>query len=309
MFLHEHPERHPHHPPRPTHEPDAVPEVEDLEERTLMSAAGEHPMSEAAVTRGHRPAAVVVHPAAGHVVSADPRVTDPGIAYGSFADDPLFAPAGPTEGDVGQGDLGDCYLLSSLASVARTDPGLIRQDVVDNGNDTYTVNFAGAKKAVTVDADLPKFADGRVAYAQLGAGNSLWVAVVEKAYATLKGARAGYAAISGGWMGDVFSAFGLKNQSVMSVRDPSTLATTLKKDLAAGDFVTYGTIDGLPLKGPLVGGHAYTVDRVGTDGKGNVTTVTVRNPWGNQLGGGREFVTITAQQAFADFGGVVVSHA
>ncbi len=305
MFSHDHPERHPHHPPRPTAVPEA--EFQDLESRTLMSAGTDHPALEAAAPKPV--AAVVVAKAAVHV-SAEPKVTDPGITYRNFADDPLFGPAGPTEADVGQGELGDCYLLATLSSVARTDPALIEKDVVADGGGTYTVDFAGAKRAVTVDAELPTFADGQVAYAQLGVGNGLWVAVVEKAYATFKGLKAGgYAAISGGWMGDVFTALGLKNQSVVTTPNAAALGTTLRKDLAAGDFVTYGTTDGLPTQGPLVGGHAYSVEGVATDGHGNVKTVTLRNPWGTRLGGGTEFVTVSAQKAFDDFGGVVVAHA
>ena len=89
------------------------------------------------------------------------------------------APTGPSINDVSQGELGDCYLLSVLSSVAKTDVPLIRQLIVPNANGTFTVTFTG-KKTVTVNADLPTLPDGRPAYAQLGTDNSLWVPLVEK---------------------------------------------------------------------------------------------------------------------------------
>ncbi len=239
---------------------------------------------------------------------ADPAVTDGSYKYESFASDPLFSSSGPSINDISQGELGDCYLLSVLSSVAKTDAALIRQVVKANTNGTYTVAFT-AKKTVTVDADLATLPDGRPAYAQLGAGDSVWVAVVEKAYADYVNPKAdSYTTIDGGWMGSAFSALGLKSTSTFSASSATALATLVQKDLKANDFVTMGTASYVGVNSPLVAGHAYEINAVTLDKKGNVTSITLRNPWGSDLSTGG-YVTVTPQQAFAAFAGLAVSHA
>jgi hypothetical protein len=244
-------------------------------------------------------------PVAPKVVLVDPATTEKEITYKSFAGDPLFAPAGPTINDVAQGYVGDCYFLSTLSSIAKTDPALIRQDVVADGNDTYSVKFAG--KTETVNADLPVFPDGQVAYAQLGADDSLWVAITEKAYAIYRsGKTASYDSINGGWMAQAFVAFGLKSTSVTGETNPNALAAAVESDLKAGDFVTYGTLDSVPTDSPFVADHAYEIDGV-TTADGKVTGITFRNPWGSDVADDG-YLTVTPAQAMAAFGGLVVSH-
>jgi WXG100 family type VII secretion target len=43
--------------------------------------------------------------------------------------------------DVTQGQLGDCFLMASLAAVAQSNPDVIRNMIKDNGDGTYTVTF------------------------------------------------------------------------------------------------------------------------------------------------------------------------
>jgi hypothetical protein len=247
----------------------------------------------------------VTTPVAPKVVLVDPTTTEKQIKYKSFAGDPLFSSAGPTINDVTQGYVGDCYFLSTLSSIAKNDPALIRQDVVADGNDTYSVKFAG--KTETVNADLPVWPDGQVAYAQLGADRSLWVAITEKAYAIYRsGKTASYNAISGGWMSQAFAAFGLKSTSVAVEVDSRALANAIASDLKAGDFVTYGTHQSVPTDSPFVAGHAYEVDGV-TTVNGVVTGITFRNPWGSDVADDG-YITVSPFDAMAAFGGLVVSH-
>ncbi len=283
----------------------------------LMSAAHLTALAPLSAKPTHAPAVTIksttptatLTTTAGPVAVADPAVTDRSFSYQSFAGDSLFAPAGPSISDVSQGELGDCYLLSVLSSVAKTDSTLIRQMVTANANGTYTVTFDGSKGTkVTVNSDLATLPGGRPAYAQLGTDNSLWVAILEKAYADFVNPRAdSYATISGGWMGDAFSALGLKSTSTFAATSPTSLATLLQKDLRANDFVTLGTVATLPGSNPLVAGHAYEIDSVSVGKTGAITSVTLRNPWGNDIAGGG-YVTVTAQQAFAAFAGLSVSH-
>jgi hypothetical protein len=62
------------------------------------------------------------------------------VSY-SASTSPLFASSGPSMNDVNQGYLGDCYLLSSLAEVAKQNPDIIHSMFTDNGNGTYGVRF------------------------------------------------------------------------------------------------------------------------------------------------------------------------
>src|ERR1700722_2983891 len=136
--------------------------LELLEGRTMMSAAPSHPalMVDATVkaTTTVKATAKVTKAAVTAVaISADPTVTDPSIKYENFASDPLFSSAGPTPADVNQGYVGDCYFLSTLSSVAKLDPSLIRKDVIANGDGTFTVDFTNGKtqNQIRVNADLP----------------------------------------------------------------------------------------------------------------------------------------------------------
>jgi hypothetical protein len=239
---------------------------------------------------------------------AEPKVTDKTFKYASFASDPLFGSSGPSIKDVSQGELGDCYLLSVLSSVAKTDAKLIKQVITANSNGTYTVTFTG-KKTVTVDAELATLPDGRPAYAQLGSGNSLWVALIEKAYADYVNPKSdSYSTIDGGWMGDAFTALGFKSNSTFSAASATALASLVQKDLKSADFVTMGTASYVSGNSPLVAGHAYEIDSVTLSNKGVVTSITLRNPWGNDVANGG-YVIVTPQQAFNAFAGLAVSHA
>ena len=92
---------------------------------------------------------------------------------------PMFGASGPNMNDVNQGYLGDCYLLSSLAEVARQNPSAIASMFTDNGNNTYGVRFYynGVAEYVTVNNAL---ANGGTAF---NAGPDLWASLAEKAYA------------------------------------------------------------------------------------------------------------------------------
>jgi hypothetical protein len=278
--------------------------IETFEARTMMSAAL-MPHVEAAAAK-----APAIHAPLKHVVkTVNPSVTDKSITYKDFSSDPLFGANGPTVSDINQGYLGDCYLLSTLSSVVKTDPALIKKDIVADGNDIYTVTFgAGKGTQININADLPVWPDGQLAYAQLGNDNSLWVALYEKAYVQYHNAKAdSYATINGGWMSDAFTALGLKSQTSVTATSATNLITTLAKDLKAGDFTTFGTQNSLPGSSPLIAGHAYEVDAVTTDSTGTPVSITLRNPWGNGVANDG-FVTITAQEAFTAFAGTVIAH-
>ncbi|HLL88154.1 MAG TPA: C2 family cysteine protease [Tepidisphaeraceae bacterium] len=207
----------------------------------------------------------------------DPAADVASYTWADFSDRPLFATGGPSMDDVEQGQVGDCYFLSVLGAVAETNATRIRESVVELGDGTYAVQFFrdGVAQYVRVDADLPTF-DGRTpAYAGLGADDSLWVAVMEKAWAFFRSpAQAGYAAINGGWMDESFRAL---NATPVTTAATAALATQLQSALKAGQAVTYATTNNPG--NALIASHAYTVDSVVVDAAGRVTAIVLRNPW------------------------------
>ncbi|WP_428937473.1 C2 family cysteine protease [Fontivita pretiosa] len=241
----------------------------------------------------------------------DPVVTSNVVVYRNFSRNPLFSDAGPLSTDVRQGQVGDCYFLAVLASVAKVNPNLIRQSIVDLGDGTYAVRyyFDDQPMYVRIDGDLPTgMKSGSLVYAQFGADNSTWVALMEKAYAFYRNWGGSYAGLSSGWMSEGYWALGRQSYSTFQT-DPRSinLLETIKADLDAGKSVTYAAGD--PGNAPLIGYHAYAVEDVTLDATGTPVQLKLRNPWGID-GAGNDgsddgVVTITEAQAKASMLGVV----
>jgi len=239
-----------------------------------------------------------------------PNLPDPSFDYGearyeSFASRPLFSKYGPRADDVYQGSIGDCYLLASIGSIANANPQLIRERIADLGDGTFAVQFAsdGATAYVRVDADLPVSSAGLV-FAKLGRQGSLWVAIVEKAYAFFRSGAGSYASLDNGFMADVYDHLGLRNNSVFGASSAPSLLQRLQSDLSSGRAVTLGT-RGDCGDVPVMGAHAYMVDSVVSDASGNVTHLRLRNPWGTDdmpgHGPSDGYILLTAAQAMRVF--------
>ena len=246
---------------------------------------------------------------------ADPNVFTSGHSYKAFESNPLFSAAGPSMTDVNQEALGDCWLLAGLGAIANDNPRAIKQNVVDFDDGTYGVHLGD--KFYRVDNDLPVTSSTSTtpAYAQLGAENSMWVAVVEKAFAHhdsfANGAwGVGYDALHGGFTIDVNRAFGStsagsKVMGVLGYWDATGMANDIYSRWANNEAVTVGT-DSASTGTPLVGGHAYTVQSVTRNASGVVTFITLYNPWGHDTNPGVStdanpsdgLVTVTPAQLF-----------
>ncbi|HEX8911067.1 MAG TPA: C2 family cysteine protease [Humisphaera sp.] len=210
---------------------------------------------------------------------ADPGLQDYAAHYGPLSSDtPLFAATGPKMDDVRQGGLGDCWFMSGLASVAKAKPDVIRQAVTELGDGTYAVRYFddGAAKYYRVDAQLArKNSNNAVIFAQPG-NNSLWVPIMEKAYAFHRSDSHQYKEMNSGWGDETMQALGKYTESDDVIwHSNSTLATNMRNRLLAGGAVTACT-DPAILGCSIVPSHCYSVVAVSSDLK----TITLRNPWG-----------------------------
>ena len=138
-----------------------------------------------------------------------------GATYTALAGTPFVPGAGDGAdvhpNDIRQGNLGDCYLMASMAAIAQQNPDAIRRMIRDNGDGTYTVTLHRNSRPlrfwqpeytpveVTVTPEFPAV-DGNPVFAQPGDGGGpqqeLWILLVEKAYAQQRG---GYDRLQSGW--------------------------------------------------------------------------------------------------------------
>ncbi len=208
----------------------------------------------------------------------DPTATSYARGWGNYSASPLFAD-GVSYDDIRQGGLGDCYYLASLASLAESDPDLVREMITPLGDGTYAVRFfrSGVEHYYRLDADLPIRSGTNLAYAKLTPDGETWVALMEKAYAHFRYGQNTYDSLSGGWMSTVYRELTNQNASTTwSGGSQAALADYIAGKLANGNAVTLGSYGSAPA--PIVGSHAYMVHSIA--GTGASATVTVYNPWG-----------------------------
>ncbi|QOV90728.1 C2 family cysteine protease [Humisphaera borealis] len=223
--------------------------------------------------------------------------------YVSFRDRPLFGAAGIRMNDIRQGDVGDCYFVGGLSATAKVNANRIRQSVVDLGDGTYAVRFfrSGVASYYRVDGDLPAV-NGTPKYAKLGNGNSIWVAIMEKAFAYHRYFDGGtYAILELGRSSEPFDALAAQNADFWGTSGTNVLAS-IASQMNQGRAVVASSINALPNGLPYVNQHLYVVNSVDTAGG----TITVRNPWGYD-GAGNDanpqdgYYTFTASQFFTYF--------
>ena len=204
-----------------------------------------------------------------------------GITYEKI-EGPVFA-EGVQPTDVSQGGLGDCWLVASMMSLARTNPELIEKAIKDNGDGTYDVTLYedGKPVVVTVTGEFPA-RDGDPAYADNDSDvRELWPMLIEKAAAQHMGGD--YDDIVGDKPGRAMELLTGKEPTVYEdgfgfwddLDQPP--AQELKKRFDNGDSMVFSTHGDDKSIGDhqLVGGHAYVITGVADNGD-----VTLQNPWG-----------------------------
>lgn len=126
-------------------------------------------------------------------LTASDEVVGAEMGYEDQFDTPLFSHE-PTQDDIMQGKLGDCYFVASLSSVAANNPQIIRDMMKDNGDGTVTVRLYDEKENgklepiyINVEKSVPviklRKADGSQSVEDINAKGTLWVQMLEKAFA------------------------------------------------------------------------------------------------------------------------------
>jgi hypothetical protein len=218
---------------------------------------------------------------------------------------------GPTITDINQGQLADCYFNASMQAFS-LNPAVARNMAVDLGDGTYAIQYnnGSGPAYIRIDGDLPAggpYANG-LDYAHPGASGSIWVPILEKAYAIIDGGN-NYANLAQGWMTSVYSAFGITPESVTTTTPDGSLYPALQSELNALNPETVGTGKSIADGAPLIANHAYTITGFGTSN--GAWYIQLRNPWGFD-GAGNDgntsdgYIVLSSAQFKANFGSVVL---
>jgi hypothetical protein len=191
--------------------------------------------------------------------------------------------------DLHQGQLGDCFLISSIGELAINAPSTISNMIHVNANGTETVTLytdqsghlptfgtsAFKTDAITVSNTFSSAAVNNGATQDVvGNLKEIWPQVLEKAVATLDG---GYSAIASG--GNPVIAMEELTGHAAAYMSPSALTQIgLKAMLAAGDLITMDTSSQSNLPYNLVSNHAYMMEAMTTSN--GTAMVQLGNPWG-----------------------------
>ncbi len=194
--------------------------------------------------------------------------------------------------DLHQDGIGDCFLISSIGELARTDPSAIRSMIHKDGNGAETVTlhveangslptpgydgaFTSVSEVVT-NVFPDNSVDSGASQDVVDGVKEIWPQVLEKAVAELNG---GYGALANG--GYPFVAMdeltGVAATWLWLPQQPLTL-TALEHYIKAGDMITFDT----PASPPgynLVGDHSYMFEGLSTSG--GTPMITLGNPWGS----------------------------
>eukprot|EP00742_Colponemidia_sp_Colp-10_P014619 GILJ01016625.1.p1 GENE.GILJ01016625.1~~GILJ01016625.1.p1 ORF type:complete len:619 (+),score=97.60 GILJ01016625.1:20-1876(+) len=215
--------------------------------------------------------------------------------------------------DIDQGQLGDCWLLSAIASIAEYPVRIER--LFNHPNSTVTANreeLVGAYRVslnisgwwtnIIVDDYLPTIG-GKPCFAKnIEDPAEMWAAIMEKAFAKVCGS---YSSITGGdallALQDMTGFPVSRMDSDWKLLDNSEKSNAFFDKLVSYDQSHFLTIVNTPgydtaayaggkndasvedkyKKAGLALGHAYTLIDVRTFPKHNIRLCKIRNPWGN----------------------------
>jgi hypothetical protein len=178
------------------------------------------------------------------------------------------------------------------------------------------VRFKGlfGDEFIRVDADLPTIDNGVLIYGGLGDNNSMWAAIMEKAWAFRRFNTGRYDTTTAGNPAEVLASLGILSTDLQPTGFNTTgMMNKIKNDLDAGKAaIGTTTLLDTTAGAPVLHQHCYVIDRVNTNASGTVTSVRLFNPHGvdnipdgatNDANPSDGFVTVTPAQFMANFVG------
>eukprot|EP00092_Neocalanus_flemingeri_P015176 GFUD01016393.1.p1 GENE.GFUD01016393.1~~GFUD01016393.1.p1 ORF type:complete len:558 (+),score=172.85 GFUD01016393.1:52-1725(+) len=217
---------------------------------------------------------------------------------GQLCQHPRMVVDGVDRFDINQGELGDCWLLAAMSSMAM-DKDLLYQ--VMPKDQSFDEDYVGMFKfrfwqygewvEVVVDDYLPCI-DGKLVYIHSDSKNEFWSPLFEKAYAKLHGS---YQALKGGstceamvdFTGGCSEIFDLTRpvpKDLFSIMEKAYQRKSLNCSSIAPDPFKFEAKTDVG----LIKGHAYSITKVvkakiaTSRVRGLIPLVRVRNPWGNE---------------------------
>jgi Calpain family cysteine protease len=235
----------------------------------------------------------------------------------------------PTATSPVQGALGDCWLISAMASVAWCHSDAIEERTLKDGNGVIAAGGAAYEftfyaspswatpKTLSVKDDVPVTSAGQYIYACSSVSGETWPANMEKAFIGMRGptgfiepSSSNYAELNGGDPAWAVASLVGRPPYYYYASDPnawSIINSRCTSGVATQPMTawTYGTgsatisYDG----SGIVANHAYSI--LGTLTVGGQNYVVLRNPWGwhegtlNTLNGTWQGLALPADGVFA----------
>jgi hypothetical protein len=224
--------------------------------------------------------------------------------------------------DINQGQIGDCFVLSSIGEIALLRPSFISNMIHVNSNGTETVTLYTASTGKlpawnttafkpiteTVTNVFATYSVNNGAIQDVAAGQKeIWPQVLEKAVATLDSGPALSATLAG-----TYSSIMNGGSPLVAMEELTGHATsfysniaslslsTLLADQAAGDLLVFDTKSVGALTNGLFNNHAYMFE--GVTGAGASAMVHLGNPWGFDQPTPIAFSTLSKSFAEVDVG-------
>ncbi|MFM7112809.1 MAG: C2 family cysteine protease [Planctomycetota bacterium] len=199
----------------------------------------------------------------------------------------VFTSSPPSIDGMSQGQLGDCYFVSTVGAFCHRDPAAIKRLAKVGGDGSTEVDFGDGRHT-----KVPPLTDSLICLGSSAHGQGLWLNVLEEGFGKVKGGKKGAATDSGskaavdkiskgGDPGAVIAMLTGKKADYLPVRKtpPEKLHEAMLRASAARKLISAGTdaASKHPLPPGIPGDHAYAVLAV----KGN--QLTIWNPWGNHF--------------------------
>ncbi|MFO0724370.1 MAG: C2 family cysteine protease [Myxococcota bacterium] len=194
----------------------------------------------------------------------------------AFRRDPKGGLVAPLFSDVTQGNLGDAWLLASCAAVAQAAPQHILERVVREDDDRFSVHLGSITLVVSPEFPAERYADPT----PNGLADTLWVALIEKAFAQLDGGS--YQNLECGNPGRALEVLTGAPSTRVSLTERTPLEALWQRISVAATAarpMVLRTKD-LEVSKPLCAEHTYAV--LGASEQAGVRVVRVYNPWGTR---------------------------